>query len=998
MSQQVAVSSSDERDPVEQLAEEFLDCRRHGHEVTVGEYAKRYPQLAERIYDLFPTLLLVEEFKPGSISYHSGGAGTLSRHGGKIERLGDFRILREIGRGGMGVVYEAEQESLGRHVALKVLPAASVASPNRLARFLREAQAAARLHHTNIVPIFGVGQQDGLRYYVMQLILGQGLDQVLSTLSQAPSSNRTVACGERNQTQVWKRTSAAFSAAEAAQRLRVVSPTPDPVAPASAAAEPTAAAAGEAPDDYRYWRSVARIGLQVADALEYAHRQGTLHRDIKPANLLLDERGTVWVADFGLAKLADHEDLTHSGDMVGTLRYMAPEQFSGKADARSDVYSLGLTLYELLTLRPAFGEKDRRSLIRQVTQEEPARPRKLNPAVPLDLETIVVKAIACHPEHRYQSAGELAADLKCYLEDRPIRARRTTLAGRLWRWCRRNRAVAALTGTALSLLLAVAVVASVGYLRTNQALARVSIEREHAETERARTKAERERAEANLRLATKAFEDIFGKVAAADPVTRPPNPDDDPDTAEPAWETVVTDKDAALLESMLKFYDQFAQQNEADVKLQEETARAYQRVGEIQRRLGQYEKAETAYRRALATYQRLGETSAERGDYRTSIAAVDNDLGVLLHDTGRLPEAHAAHQQALDVLRQESPQTAALAESQFELAQSYSYLSRTLGGHMPPRGRGPGEGHTMGGGHHATGGWHGPRPSERDEEAAENNRQALAILGKLTEQFPDNSRYRLAMARSQRDRYMILSHEGQKEEAGQARQEAIAILKKLDADAPHNPDYRYELAEIYAVCHGRRPDEPPSGGTLEELRSAVQIGSDLVARYPTVPEYRASLARSHQRLAEVAQGADSHAVDALATAEEHLAKAVALEKSLAVEFPTVPSYRFFLIRSLHQLAETQIAEHQPARARVNLEEAIAAAEKSPDAPSQPPLWRRMLPVQYTELAGVLRELGENSLADAAAARAGAAGGHFHSHGFGAFHHEPAPPVAPASAQ
>ena len=218
---------------------------------------------------------------------------------------------------------------------------------------------------------------------------------------------------------------------------------------------------------------MARIGVQVADALEYAHRQGTLHRDIKPANLLLDNRGTVWIADFGLAKLADLDDLTHSGDMVGTLRYMAPEQFEGKADARSDVYSLGLTLYELLTLRPAFDEKDRRRLIRQVTQEEPPRPRKLNPAIPRDLETIVVKAMACHPEHRYQTAGRLAADLRCFLEDRPIRARRATPLGRLWRWCRRNRAVAALAGTALALLVAVAVVASVGYLLTHRALTRV---------------------------------------------------------------------------------------------------------------------------------------------------------------------------------------------------------------------------------------------------------------------------------------------------------------------------------------------------------------------------------------------------------------------------------------------------------------------------------------------------------------------------------------------
>ena len=228
------------------------------------------------------------------------------------------------------------------------------------------------------------------------------------------------------------RCSGTFSATEAAQMLLAGPPTPDSQSSASASQEAddaTVVAPGSAPTGSRYWRSVARLGIQVADALQYAHQQGTLHRDIKPANLLLDNRGTVWITDFGLAKLGDLDDLTHSGDMVGTLRYMAPEQFEGKADARSDIYNLGLTLYELLTLRPAFDQKDRRRLIRQMTQEEPPRPRKLNPAIPRDLETIVVKAMAVDAGHRYQTAGQLAADLRCFLEDRPIRARRAAWPG-----------------------------------------------------------------------------------------------------------------------------------------------------------------------------------------------------------------------------------------------------------------------------------------------------------------------------------------------------------------------------------------------------------------------------------------------------------------------------------------------------------------------------------------------------------------------------------------
>jgi eukaryotic-like serine/threonine-protein kinase len=175
----------------------------------------------------------------------------------------------------------------------------------------------------------------------------------------------------------------------------------------------------------RYFLGVARIGGQVAEALEYAHRQGTLHSDIKPSNLLLDAHGTVWVTDFGLAKaVGDDDDLTHTGDIVGTIRYMAPERFRGLCDVRSDVYALGLTLYELIAFRPAFPARDRHDLIRQITQEEPPRLRRVDPTLFRDLETIVHKAIERDPSHRYATAQQMADDLQRFSDDRPIRARR----------------------------------------------------------------------------------------------------------------------------------------------------------------------------------------------------------------------------------------------------------------------------------------------------------------------------------------------------------------------------------------------------------------------------------------------------------------------------------------------------------------------------------------------------------------------------------------------
>src|SRR5262249_22058464 len=250
--------------------------------------------------------------------------------------------------------------------------------------FKREARAVARLHHSNIVPVHGVGEEGGLHYYVMQFIQGQGLDQVLAALRRlrqapgAPAEGPAAAVAQSQLSALFASPAGDVAASDRGSVTNVHLPGQSEGSSLSEAGWP-------------YWHSVARIGIQVADALAYAASQGVLHRDIKPSNLLLDTRGTVWVTDFGLAKVQDDEDVAHTGDVVGTLRYMAPERFSGKADVRSDIYALGLSLYELLTLRPAFGETDRSKLISQVMHDQPPRPRKINPEVPRDLETIVLK-------------------------------------------------------------------------------------------------------------------------------------------------------------------------------------------------------------------------------------------------------------------------------------------------------------------------------------------------------------------------------------------------------------------------------------------------------------------------------------------------------------------------------------------------------------------------------------------------------------------------------
>jgi serine/threonine protein kinase/WD40 repeat protein len=400
-----------------------------------------------------------------AIRHQGSGSPDLASHASDVgaslpERLGDFRILREIGRGGMGLVYEAEQVSLSRRVALKVLPRRALLEAESLARFRRESRAAAGLHHTNIVPVFGTGEQDGLHYFVMQLIPGVGLDRVLRELKQAPTATRPTpsqvghaAPGSSLQAVVQGLLSGSLTAPVAGMTAgHDGSPIPATThaEPASAPTASTSSGSGRP-----YWLAVARVGIQVAEALQHAHAHGVIHRDIKPSNLLLDLQGTVWVTDFGLAKAAAEEQaLTHSGDIIGTVRYMAPERFEGTSDGRGDIYSLGVTLYELLTFRDAFPSTDRNVLLRRMLNTEPPRPRRVNPDVPRDLETIVLKGIARDPAHRYQTAAELAADLRRFLEDRPVRARQITAPERLWRLCRRDPKTAGLLAALLVVLVA----------------------------------------------------------------------------------------------------------------------------------------------------------------------------------------------------------------------------------------------------------------------------------------------------------------------------------------------------------------------------------------------------------------------------------------------------------------------------------------------------------------------------------------------------------------
>jgi serine/threonine protein kinase/tetratricopeptide (TPR) repeat protein len=351
--------------------------------------------------------------------------------------LGDYELRRELGRGGMGTVYEAWQVSLQRLVALKVLSSNVAATPKAVSRFRREAQAAAKLHHTHIVPIFAQGEANGMYFYAMEYVEGESLHARIADLrsryrpdSLAGDQAETVAI-ERADDSGSRRTQTADVTVRA-----------DESAVRSSAADTIVAAGATAFGTPELFNEVARHSADVADALDYAHAQGVVHRDIKPHNLLFGRDGRLRISDFGLARLAEHPGVTVTGEMIGSPLYMSPEQITGDpnlVDQRTDIYSLGATIYEWLTLSPPYPGETRERVISRILSSEPRSLRAENPLVPVDLETICLKAIERDRSRRYQTAGELRDDLRRFVLSRPIVAKRAGPITRLTRFMSRHQ-------------------------------------------------------------------------------------------------------------------------------------------------------------------------------------------------------------------------------------------------------------------------------------------------------------------------------------------------------------------------------------------------------------------------------------------------------------------------------------------------------------------------------------------------------------------------------
>jgi serine/threonine protein kinase/Flp pilus assembly protein TadD len=920
---------------VGQVADEFLRRQEQGERPQVEEYVARYPQAAALLRKVLASLQLLEASAASGASAPEQDADLVTGV------LGDFRLVREIGRGGMGIVYEAEQVSLGRRVALKVLPFAGALDARQLQRFALEARAAALLHHQSIVPVYFVGCERGVHFYAMQLIEGQTLAQLIHQLRQ----ENGLAAAEPD-------APPAAAGQGEPSGAPTTAHTPAPQATAAAAAETAKAVPASRPTERslqsrEFYRQVARLGVQAAEALDHAHQRGIVHRDVKPGNLLLDGQGQLWVTDFGLAQFQSDTKLTLSGDLVGTLRYMSPEQALAQrvvVDHRTDVYSLGATLYELLALQPAYLGTDRQQLLRQIAFEEPRALRKVNRAVPVELAVIVAKAMEKNPQERYATAQELADDLQRFLLDRPIQARWPSLRQRAVKWTRRHRVV---VGSVLAALV-------VGILATTWQAVRAT----NAEGEARAALAEARRAGQQTLEALQALTDeVIERLIAR--------------------QTQMTEEDRAFLRKVLEHYEGFAATKGDSPESRNIRAAGYFRVGLIRNRLGERQEARSAYERAVTLLEQLVADFPSVPAYRSNLAQSHNNLGIMLRDLGKHTEAEAQLRQALVLQKQLATDFPSVPSYRHNLAHHHGNLGAL---------------------------W--SKLGKRAEAEAEY-RQAHALRNQLAAEFPTVVDYRQNLASSHNNLGNLLQNLGKRVEAEAEYRQALALSKQLATDFPAVPLYRGDLGTSHISLGNLLKEQGKYRAAEAEYRQAVALRKQLAAEFPAVPEYRHHLAGSHHDLgsllsvlgkgveaeAEYRQAlalsqqlaADFPAVPAYreylalhrrglgillegwskgAEAEAEYRQAFALRKQLAADFPNVPAYRGnlaashddlgFVLRGLGKRAEAE-AEHRQALALYK--------QLATDVPAEPAS-RYDLAQSHNNLGTLLQELGRRAEAEA----------------------------------
>jgi serine/threonine protein kinase/Flp pilus assembly protein TadD len=859
------------------LVEEFTAKVQGGGEAEVEAYLREHPEYARELRRLLPALrLLADLSRSGNVVVSSGisAAGVAAELSGT---LGDFRLLREVGCGGMGVVYEAEQVSLRRRVAVKVLPFAAALDPRQLQRFKNESLAAAQLHHTHIVPVYGIGCERGVHFYVMQFIEGQTLAAVIDEqrIRAAPKGVKGQAAASAETTPVGRDTSTRRSTSDA-----------------------------------EWFRTVARLGIEAAEALDHAHQQGVIHRDIKPGNLLVDDRGHLWVTDFGLAQMQTDPRITRTGDVVGTLRYMSPEQALGQRALpapRTDIYSLGVTLYELLTLQPAFDGRNRQELLRQLATEEPRAPRRLNPAIPAELETIVLKAMAKDAESRYAIARELADDLERFLKDEPIRARRPTLPQRVRKWARRHTPLVWSAGVSAAVLLVLAVVGlAVNNVLINRERANADRRREEAEAAQKETEEARKDAVAKFKLAREAVDKMLTRVA---------------NERLPGVPQMVQVR-RELLQDAVQFYLRFLREKSDDPEIRQETGQAYGRLGSIYQLLGQFVEAEQAFREAIRLLETLALEVPLGADARADLVGQLRSLGAILVSTQQRDEAEKAFRQALaeaEKLAAEFPDTLRyrllLAECNIGVGVSLHYT--------------------------------------RPQEAERLYRQAITLSG------PDADSQSIVV-RSYLHLGQLFVGNRQFPDAERAYRKALLIAEKLANDFLHSHEKREQLgSSLYGMGYLFASTERPREAE-QAYRRALPLFEKLAADFPGVPWYQSLQAAIHSGLGSLMKQGNQPK-----EAEAAYRQALALYEKLAADFPSRADYRQALQRGHMDLGQVLVLNGRHEQAAGELGQAFALLGKPLTVPPTPFSDRVQLARSHIELGSLLAAVGRTTEAEAA---------------------------------
>lgn len=849
-------------DTFEDLIDRFSQQCRDGSNPAIESIAAEFPEHAETIRELFPAIEAMEWLGAADDSKKRLQQAQAKFDLNQPESIGDFKIIEEIGRGGMGIVYKAVQQSLERPVAIKILLRSSI-EPKQIVRFEREAATAAKLHHTNIVPVFGVGHQDGFHYYVMQLIEGVGLDQILVALRNpaiatlSPKLKSIVA------------------------KLRQPNDDQSDFSPKTAASDNAATR--------NYCLRIAAYARTIAGAVGYAHAQGTLHRDIKPGNLLVDTDDNIWLADFGLAKAAESQDLSRTGDVVGTMRYMAPEQFAGSPDRRSDVYGLGLTIYEMITLKPAYdslsqihffsGPKSSRLAIKSL--------QDIAPDTPTDLATIIMKACELNPEDRYQSAIEFESDLDNFLNDRPISARPPSSIEKTLKWCRRNPLVASLVGLAAALLVVIAGISTNAYARSEAALVMERNQRTQLEIEQRRVKNLQVKTEQTLDISLAALDRIFDRLTPD--ITQ----SELATTVEGAGgesfvirsQPVLSTDTVALLDDMLVTYDRLAKIQVDAPRLAFDSARASQRVGEIQRELGALEESAEAFGLAIEKYDSLAQSDLE-------IAKITRALGDIYRRLKQDEKSKQAFQRSLRLLENLDRNSDSLSRDhvdiKLELARTQYFLAKRLPpsfDNKPPRPSG------------IFGGLFSPptrSPRRRkSDKQLKYLAQAKESLSKLLKLAPNNAQAKYLLA--------LCCREESRPGINGGRETAIEILRQLIQEQPTVTAFQFELAETL------NPMGPHNGRNRrqqsDDLEECKAILTDLVTQHPNIPRYQRSLFHAyHKSGMSMAKRPGKLTPDDEAVAIGNLQLAMKTQQRLAQTFPDSIEFKYWLAKTSANLA------------------------------------------------------------------------------------------------